>query len=355
MRDAPRCDAQDPPDLPAYLARRRSSVADEVLEAGRRVHGYRNAQVTVLAPTGTIGFMMDCDTTGVEPDIALVKYKLLAGGGMLKIVNRTVRPALEKLGYDEPTINGIINYIDKNDTIEGGARPEARAPAGVRLCLQAAQRRALHRLHAHIRMMAAVQPFLSGAISKTVNMPHEATPKRSQTYIDGWKLGLKALAIYRDGCKRKPAGQHRQAKEKKAEAVAAADGSPACRREGAPAAPRMPSTRQSVTHKFDIAGHEGYLTVGLYDDGLAGRAVHHHGQGRQHGRRPDGRLRHRHLHVPAVRRAGEVADREVRAHRGSSRAASRRTPSPSRSPSRSPRRTRPPTSSAGSAAEEWRD
>ena len=169
---------------------------------GAGVHGFRNAQATVLAPTGTISFMMDCDTTGIEPDIALVKYKQLAGGGMLKIVNQTVPLALQNLGYDQPEIESILSYIDKEDTIEGASdlKPEHlpvfdcafTARNGIRSIAW----------QAHVTMMAAAQPFLSGAISKTVNMPRTTTPEEiAQAYIDGWKLGLKALAIYRDGSK----------------------------------------------------------------------------------------------------------------------------------------------------------
>ena len=274
------------PTCPGYLRDAAQQCADEALDLGRRF-GYRNAQVTVLAPTGTIGFMMDCDTTGVEPDIALVKYKLLAGGGMLKLVNRTVREALEKLGYDRKTIDGVIKHIDEKDTIEGapGLREEHLPVFDCAFKPRNGQRYIAY--PAHIRMMAAVQPFLSGAISKTVNMPSEATVEEiTQTYLEGWKLGLKALAIYRDGCKRSQPvnmGKDDHKGEEKTAAVAAA---PVAAAPVAPAEPahahggngskarplrrRMPSTRQSLTHKFDIAGHEGYLTVGLYDDSTPG-------------------------------------------------------------------------------------
>ena len=186
---------------PAGLVDEARAVWNACLELGRE-HGFRNSQVTVLAPTGTIAFMMDCDTTGVEPDIALVKYKSLAGGGMLKLVNRTVPMALRKLGYDEPLIRGVLDYIDAHDTIEGapGLKDEhlpvfdcAFAPPQGGRSIQ---------FRGHLRMMAAVQPFLSGAISKTVNMPTEATVNDiREAYLEGWKLGLKALAIYRDGSK----------------------------------------------------------------------------------------------------------------------------------------------------------
>jgi ribonucleoside-diphosphate reductase alpha chain len=252
--------------VPGYLLDAVRLAADEAIELGR-VHGYRNAQVTVLAPTGTIGFMMDCDTTGVEPDIALVKYKLLAGGGMLKLVNQTVPAALRRVGYVGEQVNAILDYIDANDTIEGapGLKLEHLPMFDCAFKPRNGQRYIAYL--AHVKMMAAVQPFLSGAISKTVNMPPEATVEEiMQTYLQGWKLGLKALAIYRDGCKRSQPLNTGKNEEKKAETAL----EPA-----APVAPRalrrrMPSTRTSITHKFDIAGHEGYLTVGLYDDGAPG-------------------------------------------------------------------------------------
>src|SRR6185437_11319429 len=186
---------------PADLIDAARAVWKECLESGRE-HGYRNSQVTVLAPTGTIAFMMDCDTTGIEPDIALVKYKQLAGGGMLKIVNRTVPMALRKLGYDDPMIRDVLDWVDARDTIEGapGLRDEHLA---VFDCAFAPPQggRSIHFL-GHLRMMSAVQPFLSGAISKTCNVPNEATVEDIKgAYLEGWRLGLKALAIYRDGSK----------------------------------------------------------------------------------------------------------------------------------------------------------
>ena len=227
--------------------------------------GVCNAQVTVLAPTGTIGFMMDCDTTGIEPDIALVKYKLLAGGGDLKIVNRTVRQALEKQGYGPAEIDAIIKHIDGAETIESapGLREEDLAVFDCALRPTHGQR-SIHYM-AHLRMMAAVQPFLSGAISKTVNMPNDSTiDDIMQTYIEGWRLGLKALAIYRDGSKRsQPVVTGRKEEKPEPEAEDAAVHARPRRR-------RLPDTRKSVTHKFDIQGHEGYLTVGFYEDGPPG-------------------------------------------------------------------------------------
>jgi ribonucleoside-diphosphate reductase alpha chain len=252
------------------LVRAARETWDEAISLGE-AHGYRNAQATVLAPTGTIGLMMDCDTTGIEPDLALVKYKKLVGGGLLKIVNGTVPAALRKLGYAEEQVKEIVDYIDENETIEGapgladdhlkvfdcafkpikGSR--SIAPMG------------------HVRMMAAVQPFISGSQSKTVNLPTEATVEEIENvYLESWKLGLKCIAIYRDGCKRsQPLSSSSDAKK---EEKAASDALAAL----ASAAPagavrkRLPDERQSITHKFDIQGHEGYITVGLYDDGQPG-------------------------------------------------------------------------------------
>jgi ribonucleoside-diphosphate reductase alpha chain len=227
-----------------------------------RQHGYRNAQVTVLAPTGTIGFLMDCDTTGIEPDIALVKYKLLAGGGMLKIVNQTVPIALKELGYSTRQIEEIVGFIDKNDTIEGAPHLKEEHVSVFDCAFRPAHgERSLH-YRAHIRMMAAAQPFLSGAISKTVNLPNAATVEDiMQTYVEAWKLGLKAVAIYRDGSKRSAPLNVKKNKDMGTEEPAAAAIAAA-----KPVRRRMSDTRISITHKFDIAGHEGYLTVGLFDD-----------------------------------------------------------------------------------------
>jgi ribonucleoside-diphosphate reductase alpha chain len=252
-------------NMPDYLAEAAAECGDEAVTVGEK-NGYRNAQVTVLAPTGTIGFMMDCDTTGVEPDIALVKYKALAGGGLLKIVNRTVRPALEKLGYTHEEIEAIVKYIDDNDTIEGAPGLKDEHVKVFDCAFKPRNgKRFLHHM-AHIRMMAAVQPFLSGAISKTVNMPNEATVEEiSETYLEAWKMGIKGLAIYRDGCKRSQPVSTGKSEDKQEKAKQGGNGAKA-----RPLRRRMPATRQSVTHKFDIAGHEGYLTVGLYDDGSPG-------------------------------------------------------------------------------------
>ncbi len=264
-------DAISPEHCPVGLIEAASRSWDEALELGQ-ANGYRNSQVTVLAPTGTIGFMMDCDTTGVEPDIALVKYKLLAGGGVFKIVNRTVPLALEKLGYSTRQISEIIEHIDASDTIEGAPHlSEQHLPVFDCAFTPANGSRSIHYM-GHIRMMGAVQPFLSGAISKTVNMPKEATVDEiMDVYIDGWKLGLKAVAIYRDGSKRSQPLSSSDGS--KAEAPAEADGISAEQLEQAKRTPhrrRLPATRPSLTHKFDVAGHEGYLNVGLYEDSQPG-------------------------------------------------------------------------------------
>jgi ribonucleoside-diphosphate reductase alpha chain len=232
---------------------------DKVLAHGKR-HGFRNAQATVLAPTGTISFMMDCDTTGIEPDIALVKYKQLAGGGMLKIVNQTVPLALRTLGYDDAQIESIVAHIDKYDTIEGAAELNPDHLPVFDCAFPPRNGRRSIPWKAHIRMMAAAQPFISGAISKTVNMPKESTPEDVvDAYKEGWRLGLKALAIYRDGSKEAQPLSTKTKSDIAAEKLVAAP-----RRE------RLPDTRKSITHKFSISGHEGYITVGLYPDGRPG-------------------------------------------------------------------------------------
>ncbi|MEI7780678.1 MAG: vitamin B12-dependent ribonucleotide reductase [Planctomycetota bacterium] len=247
------------PSCPTYLHDAARKVWEEVLAGGRR-HGYRNAQATVLAPTGTISFLMDCDTTGIEPDIALVKYKQLAGGGMLKIVNQTVPLALRTLGYDEPTVEGILAFIDKSDTIEGAPGLKDQHLSVFDCAFKPRLGKRSIAWDAHVKMMAAAQPFISGAISKTVNMPRETTPiDIAGAYMEGWRLGLKALAIYRDGSKESQPLNTSSEADKAAAKVTAAP-----RRE------RLPDTRRSVTHKFNVGGHEGYITVGLYDDGRPG-------------------------------------------------------------------------------------
>ena len=243
---------------------------DEALKLGR-AHGYRNAQATVLAPTGTIGLMMDCDTTGIEPDLALVKYKKLVGGGLLKIVNTTVPAALRKLGYDETKVKEIVEYIDENDTIEGAPHLQDEHLKVFDCAFKPVKGSRSIAPMGHVRMMAAVQPFISGSMSKTVNLPTEATVEEiQQTYMESWKLGLKCIAIYRDGCKRSQPLSTSLDKDKKKDSAGRAQG--ALQAEGEPKAVRrkLPDERKAVTHKFDIQGHEGYLTVGLYEDGTPG-------------------------------------------------------------------------------------
>ena len=254
------------PDCPAYLRDAARSVWNECLTSGRK-HGYRNAQATVLAPTGTIAFMMDCDTTGIEPDIALVKYKQLAGGGMMKIVNRTVPASLKSLGYDEATVKRIIDYIEQNDTIEDSPDLKDEHLPVFDCAFKARKGKRSIAWQAHVTMMAAAQPFLSGAISKTVNMPEDSTVEDiEKAYFEGWRLGLKALAIYRDGSKSsQPLNTSTEADKKKDEAAAAAPQVVI-----APARRRLPATRHSLTHKFSVGGHEGYITVGLFEDGTPG-------------------------------------------------------------------------------------
>jgi ribonucleoside-diphosphate reductase alpha chain len=291
-----------PSDEFGYLKDEARKCWDSALELGLQ-HGYRNAQVSVLAPTGTIGFLMDCDTTGIEPDIALVKYKLLAGGGMLKIVNRTVSEALRRLGYSPAEIEKIIAHIDLHDTIEDvvlgkddPAVKDGRAKEGdivssglkpehldVFDCAFKPHRgkRSIGYM-AHLKMMAAAQPFISGAISKTVNMPNTCTATDIRNaYVDAWKMGLKCVAIYRDGSKRSQPLNTRKLTDEK---TGSADATTLETRiqeldleiqklqaeSGKPLRRRLAETRTAITHKFDIAGHEGYLTVGLFEDSQPG-------------------------------------------------------------------------------------
>jgi ribonucleoside-diphosphate reductase alpha chain len=246
---------------------------DTALAHGEK-HGYKNSQVTVLAPTGTIGFMMDCDTTGIEPDLALVKYKKLVGGGLIKIVNNTVPQALMKLGYTPEQTSEIVSYIDKNGKIEGAPhlKMEDYPVFDCSLAPQGGGRSITWT--GHVKMMAAAQPFLSGAISKTINMPEESTVEDiSNAYIESWKLGLKAVAIYRDNSKRsQPLNAGGKKEEKKAEPAATTTNLEPAQRELFARAVRekMPVERASVTHKFSVGGHEGYITVGMYDDGRPG-------------------------------------------------------------------------------------
>ncbi|MEK6276514.1 MAG: vitamin B12-dependent ribonucleotide reductase, partial [Actinomycetota bacterium] len=230
---------------------------DEAVALGEE-HGYRNAQATVLAPTGTISFLMDCDTTGIEPDFSLVKFKELVGGGQMTIVNRTVPLALSTLGYSEPQIEQIEAYINENGTIIGA--PELSEEHLPVFDVAVGERAISHT--GHIDMMAATQPFISGAISKTVNLPQSATVEDiADAYTRGWKGGLKALAIYRDGSKTAQALRTDAQEEK---------GEPADASEDGPVRRKMPRERESLTHKFSIAGHEGYITAGKYPDGRIG-------------------------------------------------------------------------------------
>jgi ribonucleoside-diphosphate reductase alpha chain len=245
--------------LPADLAEAAAKVWDEAYALGQE-HGYRNAQISVLAPTGTIAFMMDCDTTGIEPDIALVKYKKLVGGGMLKIVNQTVPTALKRLGYDAKQINEIIQYIDENDTIEGAPHLLDQHLTVFDCAFKPKNgTRSIHYM-GHLKMMGAVQPFISGAISKTINMPSNATVEEIElAYVEAWKMGLKAVAVYRDGCKRSQPLSTGNDKKLADLGVAPT----AIRR-------KLPDERESITHKFSISGHEGYITVGKYEDNTPG-------------------------------------------------------------------------------------
>ncbi|HEX3103215.1 MAG TPA: vitamin B12-dependent ribonucleotide reductase, partial [Terriglobales bacterium] len=293
-------------NVPAAVLEGSKQCWDEALAHGEK-HGYRNAQVTVLAPTGTIGFMMDCDTTGVEPDLALVKYKKLVGGGMIKIVNQTVPSALWKLGYAPDQVNSIVSYIDSTGTIEGapGIKDEHLPVFDCSFKPQKGTR-SIHYM-GHVMMMAATQPFISGAISKTVNLPEAATIEDiTEAYLQSWKLGLKAVAIYRDGSKKAQplmAASSRDEAAKRGtrgekditatqrplsgtelefqklspeqQTMALAAVRPLTMHEQETAPPRavrhrLPAERASITHKFGIAGHEGYITVGLYKDGTPG-------------------------------------------------------------------------------------
>jgi len=246
---------------------------DTALSHGEK-YGYKNSQVTVLAPTGTIGFMMDCDTTGIEPDLALVKYKKLVGGGLIKIVNNTVPQALMKLGYTPEQTSEIVSYIDKNGKIEGAPylKEEDLPVFDCSLAPQGGGRSITWT--GHVKMMAAAQPFLSGAISKTINMPEESTVEDiMNAYIESWKLGLKAVAIYRDNSKRsQPLNAGGKKEEKKGEPTAATANVEPTQRELFARAVRekMPVERASVTHKFSVGGHEGYITVGMYEDNRPG-------------------------------------------------------------------------------------
>ncbi|HWM85167.1 MAG TPA: vitamin B12-dependent ribonucleotide reductase [Kofleriaceae bacterium] len=289
--------------VPAELLDAARDSWDEAIAVGSE-HGFRNAQATVLAPTGTIAFLMDCDTTGIEPDIALIKYKRLVGGGMLKIVNQTVPEALRQLGYDERQVEEISGFVDREETIEGAPGLKDEHLAVFDCAFRSTKGTRSIQYMGHIRMMAATQPFLSGAISKTVNLPHDCTVEDIESaYLEAWRLGLKAIAVYRDGCKRTQPlsssveqatstgqvnGAGRQAVTTAvtpvaADAVLGALSAEERRvieemrsRDLQPAGPpparryKLAVERRSLTHKFSVAGHEGYITVGLYDDGNPG-------------------------------------------------------------------------------------
>ena len=270
---------------PEYLRQAAQESADRMLRLGR-AHGFRNSQVTVLAPTGTISFMMDCDTTGIEPDIALVKYKLLAGKGegMLKIVNKTVPQALRRLGYAPDQVHSILQYIDENDTIEGAPQLADKHLPVFDCAFKPFKGERSVSPSGHVKMMGACQPFISGAISKTVNMPEQSTIEEiSEAYVQGWNLNLKALAIYRENSKRSQPLSTSEGGNTKSKAVADAneidlpggdgmseDFDPVVAAEQAieyrPVRKRLPDERMALTHKFSLAGHEGYLHVGMYPD-----------------------------------------------------------------------------------------
>jgi ribonucleoside-diphosphate reductase alpha chain len=267
-------------NVPDHLMESARKIWDECLASGMK-YGYRNAQVTVLAPTGTIGFMMDCDTTGVEPDLALVKYKKLVGGGLIKIVNNGVPASLLKLGYTHDETAAIVQFIDENGTIEGAPHLKPEHLAVFDCSLKPANgKRSIHYM-GHVRMMAAVQPFISGAISKTVNLPEEATVDEvSSAFIESWRMGIKAIAIYRDGSKRSQPlntsdAKPNQKSEVRSQKAEEGSSTPGTRLPTPPPTPKpfrhkLDDERRAVTHKFTVGGHEGYLTVGLYENGQPG-------------------------------------------------------------------------------------
>jgi ribonucleoside-diphosphate reductase alpha chain len=257
--------------VPLEMLRGAREAWDEALTLGQSA-GYRNSQATVIAPTGTIAFMMDCDTTGIEPDIALIKYKKLVGGGMLKIINGTVPRALKRLGYDSKEVQEIVEYLDEHETIEGAPHLQDANLAVFDCAFKPrAGSRTIPYL-GHLKMMGAVQPFISGAISKTINMPSEATVDEvAEAYLTAWKLGLKAVAIYRDGSKRiQPLNTSKSKPKPTAETAAAMASAISDAVSDRPVRRKLPDERRSLTHKFDIAGHEGYITVGMYEDGKPG-------------------------------------------------------------------------------------
>ncbi|MCP4660906.1 MAG: vitamin B12-dependent ribonucleotide reductase, partial [bacterium] len=243
--------------VPAEILAAARESWDEALARGEE-HGFRHSQISTLAPTGTIAFMMDCDTTGVEPDLALVKYKQLVGGGTIKIVNRTVPLGLRRLGYGEEASARILEHLDQHETIEGAEDLKAEHLSVFDCAFKHPQGTRSIDPMGHLKMLAAVQPFISGAISKTINVANETTPDEiMEAFVESWRLGLKAVAIYRDGCKRSQPLSTRS--------------SPApSRKERYAVRRRLPDERQAITHKFSINEHEGYITVGLYPDGQPG-------------------------------------------------------------------------------------
>ncbi len=262
-------------NVPSSIYESSKQCWDEALAHGEK-HGYRNSQVTVLAPTGTIGFMMDCDTTGIEPDLALIKYKKLVGGGMIKIVNNTVPTALFKLGYNHDQADAIVSYIDATGTIEGAPHIKDEHLAVFDCSFKPSKGTRSIAYMGHLRMMAAAQPFISGAISKTVNLPNNASiDDIVETYLQAWKLGIKAVAVYRDGCKQSQplsAAGSKTANSTKDDARIA---TPHVEEENLNAPPRsvrhkLQEERASITHKFKVGDHEGYITVGLYPSGEPG-------------------------------------------------------------------------------------
>ena len=259
-----RAAAELPAELEGDLWAASRKSWDQALALGKEF-GYRNAQTTVLAPTGTIAFLMSCDTTGIEPDIALVKYKRLVGGGMLKLVNQTVPLALRRLSYPEKAIEAIVTYIDSEDTIEGAPLLEDEHLSVFDCAFKPKNGTRSIAWLGHVRMMAAVQPFLSGAVSKTCNLPEAATVEDVEAvYIDAWKRGLKAIAVYRDNSKHSQPLALTSGVEKDG---AGADKLPVL---PVPMRHRLPAERSAITHHFSVGGHEGYLTVGLFEDGSPG-------------------------------------------------------------------------------------
>ncbi|HUP42615.1 MAG TPA: vitamin B12-dependent ribonucleotide reductase [Thermoanaerobaculia bacterium] len=245
--------------VPLEILRAAKASWDRAVELGDGA-GLRNSQISVLAPTGTIAFMMDCDTTGVEPDIALVKYKRLVGGGMIKIVNNTVPLALKRLGYDKDEIRAIVEHIDEHDTIEDAPHLKDEHLPVFDCAFKPAQGTRSIAYRGHLKMLGAVQPFISGAISKTINMPEDSTPEDIlQAYVEGWQMGLKAVAIYRDGCKKSQPLSTRRSEA----VVKPIEEARAVRR-------KLADERRALTHKFRVGDHEGYITVGLYENGQPG-------------------------------------------------------------------------------------